>query len=85
MEIGSNYFIRTDTDHWLGRLVSVDGPYTVTLEDFAWVASAGRLNEFLNKGTANEMEIEHAPDGMRITLNWRACITWPHDLIRRTV
>jgi hypothetical protein len=83
--VGGNYYVRTDTDHWLGRVVSVDGPYTLTLEDFAWVANSGRLGEFLSAGRAAGMEVEAAPAGMTITVNWRACLSWPHPLIRATV
>jgi hypothetical protein len=84
-EAGKCYFVRTDTDHWVGRLVSVDGPYTLTLEDFAWVANSGRLGEFLARGSAPQMEIEAAPDGMTVTVNWRAVLSWPHPLLRETV
>ena len=85
MEIGKNYFFRTDTDHWVGRLVSIDGPYTVTITDFAYVADSGRLSEFLAKGRTGNMEIEAAPDGMNNKLNWRSVIDWPHPLLRETV
>lgn len=86
MEIGKNYFVRTDTDHWLGRLVSIDGPYTLTLADFAWIADTGRLGQFLATGNGGPaMEIEAAPDGMTVTLNFRAVISWPHALKRETV
>jgi hypothetical protein len=85
MEIGKNYFVRTDTDHWLGELVSVDGPYTLTLTKFAWVADCGRLGAFLTHGRSSGMEIEAAPSGMTITLNFRAVISWPHPLIRESV
>ena len=85
LEIGKSYFVRTDTDHWLGELVSINGPYTVTLTNFAWVASSGRLGEFLTNGRAAGMEVEAAPDGMTLTVNWRAIASWPHPLIRETV
>ena len=85
IEVGQNCYARTDTDHWVGRVVSVDGPYTLTLEDFAWVADSGRLGEFLSRGRAEGMEVEAAPDGMTITVNWRAVLSWPHSLFRKSV
>jgi hypothetical protein len=83
--VGDCYYVRTDTDHWLGRLVSVDGPYTITLTEAAWVADSGRLGEFLTTGQSSQMEVEAMPDGMTITVNWRAVISWPHQLLRETV
>lgn len=83
--VGECYYVRSVSDHWLGRLVSVDGPYTLTLTDFAWVSESGRLNEFLRLGHANQMEIEPAPSDMRITIQWLSVITWPHPLLRETV
>jgi hypothetical protein len=85
MEVGDNVYVRTDTDHWTGRIVSIDGPYTVTLTDYAWVADCGRLHEFLRDGKAANMEIEAAPDGMTVTVNFRAVLSWPHKLLRETV
>jgi hypothetical protein len=85
IEVGKNYYVQTDTNHWLGRVVSVDGPYTLTLEDFAWVAHSGRLGEFLKNGHAAGMEIEPALDGETVTVNWRAVLSWPHPLLRETV
>ncbi len=84
IEVGKNAYVRTDTDHWLGRVVDTPGPYTVTLVDFAWVADSGRLGAFLTNGKTDNMEVEAAPDGMTITVNWRAVTSWPHPLIRET-
>lgn len=85
LEKGKNYFVRTEGDHWVGRLVDIDGPTTVTLEDAAWIADSGRLHIFLAKGKADSMEIEPVPDGQQIMLHWRAIIEWPHDLFRKPV
>ncbi len=73
--VGQNYYVRT-------CLVSVDGPYTVTLTDFAWVAESGRLHEFLRDGGTANMEIEPAPPGMTLTVQWLAALSWPHALLR---
>lgn len=80
---GQNYFVRTVTDYWLGELVSVDGPYTITLVDFTWIASTGRLHIFLRNGTAPNLEAEPAPDGMKKMVQWLSIDEWPHPLIRK--
>ena len=85
MEVGKNYFVRTVTDYWVGRLVSVDGPYTVTLTDFAWVCETGRLSVFLDTGKAPGMEVEAAPGGMQIQCDRVAILDWPHPLFRESV
>lgn len=84
-EIGKCYFVRTTTDYWIGRLVSVDGPYVITLVDFSWVATTGRLADFLRNGKADGMEIEPAPAGMTNTVQWLSVIGWPHSLLRDQV
>ena len=82
---GKAYFVRTVSDHWVGRLVSVDGPHELTLEDFAWVAHSGRLSDFLRSGKAEGMEVEAAPAGTRLGVHYLAVIEWPHELLRKTV
>lgn len=76
-QVGEKYFVRTVTDYWVGRLVSVDGPYTLTLTDAAWVANTGRLSEFVGRGWAEGAEVE--PVG-RVTCQWLAVLPWSHDL-----
>lgn len=85
LEPGKCYFVRTVSDHWVGRLVSVDGPHDLTLTDFAWVAHSGRLGEFLANGRADGMEIEAAPDGRLLGVHYLAVTPWPHPLLRETV
>ena len=91
VEIGKNYFARTVTDYWVGRVVSIDGPNTVTMEEFAWVPSTGRLGEFLatggfqNDGPIANLEVEAAPDGMRNQVTFVSIIDWPHKLFRKTI
>lgn len=82
LEIGKTYYVRTDTDHWVGRLVGIDGPFTVSLEQASWVAESGRLHQFCKRGEADGMEIE--PVG-KITCHWRAIIDWPHKLFTEAV
>lgn len=82
--VGQNYFVRTVTDYWVGRLVKVDGPYTVTLDEVSWVAGTGRLGEFVLRGQAEGMEIEYlGPDHQAI--QWLAIRPWRHPLFTRTI
>ena len=85
IEIGKPYFIRTVTDYWTGRVIAINGPNTVSIVDFAWVASTGRLGEFLKNGRAANMEVEAAPDGMRKQVTYLSIDDWPHPLLRETI
>lgn len=82
---GLNYLVEDASKLWLGRLVSVDGPYTVTLVDYSWVADTGRYSEFMREGRSSQMEIEPAPDGMMKRVHWLNISQWPHDLLRETI
>jgi hypothetical protein len=53
--VGQNYFIRTVTHHYTGKLVRVFKQELV-LETAAWIADDGRFHEALAKGTLNEVE-----------------------------
>lgn len=55
MEIGTDYFIRTVTHYFTGRLVWV-GDKELVLEDVAWIADTGRFNEFVGGKGASESE-----------------------------
>lgn len=82
-KVGKNVFVRTDTDHWTGRLVRVDGPYTVTIVDVAWIANSGYFSDFFLYGENTERcEIEPVPDGIEFTVNHRGVFDWPHPLCR---
>ena len=53
--IGENYFIRTVTYHYTGRLIAVHDQELV-LADAAWIADDGRFADALAKGDFNEIE-----------------------------
>lgn len=53
--VGKAYFIRTVTMAWTGKVVSIDQQFLV-LEKAAWIADTGRYNEFVAKGSAQEVE-----------------------------
>ena len=82
MQIGQKYYVRTLTDHWVGKVVAVSAPFLVCLEEASWVADSGRLGEFMAKGKAANMEIE--PVGT-VTVRWESFLPWPHKLFKEAV
>jgi len=54
-EIGANYFIRSVTHHYTGRLVSV-GDKELVLVNAAWIADDGRFMQAVASGEFNEVE-----------------------------
>lgn len=54
-QVGKNYFIRTVTHHYTGRLVKVT-PKELVLEDAAWIADDGRFMNAIKEGKLNEIE-----------------------------
>lgn len=80
-KIGKSVFIRSVTNHYTGRLVTVtDGE--LVIEDAAWIADSGRWAAALSSGTLGE--VEPYPDGP-VIVNRGAiadvCL-WPHALPR---
>lgn len=67
---------------YIGRLVEVVGPHTAVIEDAAWIASTGRLHEFVRNGRVAGMEVE--PIGVRC-IHWAGWEPWPHKLLREAV
>jgi hypothetical protein len=58
---GKNIFVRTVSYHQIGRCLGVKDGFLL-LENASWVASSGRFNEALVKGTLDE--VEPFPDGI---------------------
>ena len=83
LEIGKNYFVRTVSDHWIGKLVAIKGPYTVVLENPAWIADTGRFHVFLRDGKADNMEIE--PTLVPKMVQWLDISPWKHGLFNKAV
>ena len=77
-KVGDALLIRTVTMIALGRLVAIGRDF-FTLEDGGWVASTGRFNEALSKGTLDEFE--RAPSWFLIG---RGAVVdvwpWMHDI-----
>jgi hypothetical protein len=82
LEVGRCYYVRTARYDYVGRVVSIDGPYTLVLEDAAWVSNSGRLHVFVQNGRATGMEIE--PVGV-VGLQWLDWIPWDHPLFTEAV
>ena len=53
--VGQNYFIRTVTHHYTGKLIKVT-PKELVLEDAAWIADDGRFMNAIKEGKLNEIE-----------------------------
>lgn len=82
-EIGKCYFVRDGVDYWVGKLVDVL-PHALVLEDCSWIASTGRLHEFMAKGKAENMEVEPLGE-VRHCVQWRSVSEWPHKLFTKAV
>lgn len=54
-QVGKNYFIRTVTHHYTGKLIKVTAK-ELLLEDAAWIADDGRFMNALKDGILNEIE-----------------------------
>ena len=54
-EVGENYFLRTVTHHFTGRLEAVHATELV-LSSAAWIADDGRFADALKNGEFNEVE-----------------------------
>lgn len=63
--VGANYFIRTVTHHYTGRLVDVHDKELVLI-DAAWIADDGRFMQAVKSGAFNE--VEPFPDGAHIII-----------------
>jgi hypothetical protein len=78
-KVGKNYFLRTVTHHYTGRLVKVTGKELV-LESAAWIADDGRFHDALRDGKFNEVEPYYEE---QVILNRGALIDaviWKHEL-----
>lgn len=80
LEVGQNYFLRTVTLYYTGKLKALY-PDALVLSDAAWVADTGRFYDFLKNGKPNE--VEPFVDDVIIPLGSIIDITsWAHELLR---
>ena len=54
-QIGKNYFIRTVTMFYTGKLIKVTAK-EIILSDAAWIADTGRFMDAIKMGKLNEVE-----------------------------
>ena len=54
-EVGENYFLRTVTHHFTGKLVAVHA-MEIVLTQAAWIADDGRFADAVKEGKFNEVE-----------------------------
>ena len=79
-EIGQNYFVRTVTYHYTGKLETVTDK-EIVLSGAAWIADSGRWAEALRTGKLSE--VEPYPD--KVIVNRSAIVDsslWLHELPR---
>lgn len=55
-QVGTNYFIRTVTHHYTGRLEAVYQKKELVLSECAWIADDGRFHTALSTGELSEIE-----------------------------
>lgn len=81
-KLNQNYFIRTVTHYFTGKLIRVTSRELV-LMDAAWIADAGRFMDAIKNGKLNE--VEPYPDGEEVIVGRGSIIDavkWSFDLPR---
>ena len=88
--VGECYLFESVTSKiYVGRLLTIEYPYCVILEDAAWVSETGRLHAFMRDGQAENMEIE--PLGLNPVhggikcVHWAEWSPWPFPLLKEVV
>lgn len=80
LKLGQNYFIRTVTHYYTGKLTKIVGQFLV-LEDACWIADTGRFHDFIKDGKCNEYEA--FVDDVYIPISSVVDITaWGHKLFK---
>ena len=76
--IGENYFIRTVTHYYTGKVKSVTSA-EIVLSDAAWIACTGRFYDCLKSGDLNEVEpfVDDVIVGRAALID---ATLWRHDL-----
>lgn len=78
--VGKNYFIRTVTHHFTGKLIRVT-KHELVLMDAAWISDDGRFHDAMTKGTLNE--VEPYLEGQEVIIGRGSIIdacVWGYDL-----
>lgn len=69
--VGENYFIRTVTFHFTGKLIEVY-PEELVLLEASWIADSGRYADALKSG--NFSEVEPYPEGRKVVVGRGAIV-----------
>lgn len=80
-EIGRNYFVRTVTYFFTGKLISVF-EYEIVFEDAAWIPDTGRYSDSFKTGEHSEVE----PVNGKLIIGRQAiidCTEWDKSLPRK--
>lgn len=83
-EVGSNYYIRTVTYHFVGELIAKYSKGSVSeliFKKCSWIAESGRYADALKKGEFEE--VEPYPPNVKVSINRTAIVDgseWLHDL-----
>jgi hypothetical protein len=87
LKVGQAYHIRTVTDHWIGRVKSIEplvgnSHYVVVLEEASWIPQTGRFADFI-AGRIEPEEVEPVGE-MALTLDVAAVyIPWKNPIPTR--
>ena len=80
--VGKNYFIRTVTHHFTGKLIKVT-EHELVLIDAAWIADDGRFHQAMKEGKLSE--VEPYLDSQEVIIGRGSIIdacVWGYDLPR---
>lgn len=78
LQVGKNYFIRTFSFHYVGKLVAIN-ENNLILENASWVADSGRFGEALANGTLSETE-KYVNDVVLFRNSLLDATEWQHGL-----
>ncbi len=78
LQVGKNYFIRTFSFHYVGKLVAIN-ENNLILENASWVADSGRFSEALANGTLSETE-KYVNDVVLFRNSLLDATEWQHEL-----
>jgi len=78
LQVGKNYFIRTFSYHYVGKLVAIN-ENNLILENASWVADSGRFGEALVNGKLSETE-KYVHDVVLFRNSLLDATEWQHEL-----
>lgn len=82
-EVGKNYFIRTVTMAYVGKLVGITDT-DLLMEECSWIPDTGKYHEFLMNGQPTE--VEPYPQDRPVGINRFSVIDfseWKHSLFKK--